>query len=186
MIANELKDLSLQTDDMSRQVRARVAGIAAALGAAHQRLRDVAAARVSGDGREMRGRLDAVLNGLLAQNQAMTAVLDQTAAAADEIATTVAHLVTGAQFQDRASQHLGHVSDALATMRNIAGGLRDDTNAMVPALRAHDGLDQALIERLVRQQRLSAMRHRFLDNLVGTEAAAGVASHYAAGDVELF
>lgn len=187
VIAHELKDLSLQTDSISRQVRERVSGIGGALRAAHQRLRDVAGAESArGDGGATRTRLAAVLEGLLAQNAAMTAVLEQTSDAAEEITATVAQLITSAQFQDRASQHLGHVADALSTMRDIAGALRAETRAAVPALSGHDAVDQALVDRLLGQQTLSEVRRRFLDRLAGGETLASSAAEDSAGDVELF
>lgn len=185
VIAHELKDLSLQTDTMSRQVRERIAAIAGAVRSAHQRLRDVAQGNASQDG-NTQTQLGAVLAGLLAQNTAMTGVLAQTSQAADEIAAAVAGLVTGAQFQDRATQHLNHVSDALATARDVAGGLRDDTLAAVPALRAHDAVDQEMIERLLGKQTLSSVRRRFIDRLVGSGTAAPPMARDATDDVELF
>ena len=130
--------------------------------------------------------IPAVLEGLLAQNAAMTAVLEQTSSAAEEITATVAQLITSAQFQDRASQHLGHVADAMATMRDIAGTLRAETRAAVPALSGHDGVDQTLIDRLLGRQTLSEVRRRFLDRLAGDESLVSTAAEDAAGDVELF
>ena len=183
VIAHELKDLSLQTDGISRQVRERVGAIAGSVRAAHQRLRGVAG---SGGGSESatRAQLDAVLAGLGAQNDAMTAVLAESSAASDEIAGTVAGLVTGAQFQDRASQHLAHVSDALEAVGTMADSLGEATREAVPGVAAPDGADHALIETLLAGQTLSAVRRRFLDRLEGGHSALAEAD--AAGDVELF
>lgn len=183
VIAHELKDLSLQTDAISRQVRERVGGIAGSVRAAHQRLRGVADQGGAGDS-GTRAQLDAVLAGLVAQNGAMTAVLAESSAASDEIAETVAGLVTGAQFQDRASQHLAHVSDALEAMGAMVEGLDTATQAAAPGVAAAEGADQALIGSLLDGQTLSAVRRRFLDRLEGGRSELAEAD--AAGDVELF
>lgn len=183
VIAHELKDLSLQTDAISRQVRERVGGIAGSVRAAHQRLRGVAGA---GGGAESatRAQLDAVLAGLVAQNDAMTAILAESSAASDEIAETVAGLVTGAQFQDRASQHLAHVSDALEAVGAMVDRLGAETCEAAPGVAAPDGADHVLIETLLEGQTLSAVRRRFLDRLEGGRSELAEAE--AAGDVELF
>lgn len=186
VIAHELKDLSLQTDAISRQVRERVGVIARSVHSAHQRLRGVAE---SGTGEESatRAQLDAVLAGLVAQNGAMTAVLDESSTASDEIAQTVSGLVTGAQFQDRASQHLAHVADALQAVGAMATGLGEETKAGVPGLPEPDeAAEHALIDRLLHGQTLSAVRRRFVDRLQGGRAELAVAEADAGGDVELF
>jgi methyl-accepting chemotaxis protein len=183
VIAHELKDLSLQTDAISRQVRERVGAIAGSVRAAHARLRGVAG---SGTGAESatRAQLDAVLAGLMAQNAAMTAVLAESSAASDEIAETVSGLVTGAQFQDRASQHLAHVADALETVGAMVDGLGTATRAAAPGIPEPEGTDRALIDALLDGQTLSAVRRRFLDRLQGGQT--DLAEAEAAGDVELF
>ncbi len=186
VIAHELKDLSLQTDGISRQVRERVGVIARSVHSAHQRLRGVAE---SGTGEESatRAQLDAVLAGLVAQNGAMTAILDESSTASDEIAETVSGLVTGAQFQDRASQHLAHVADALQAVGAMATGLGEETRAGVPELPEPDAAaEHALIDRLLHGQTLSAVRRRFVDRLQGGQAELAVAEADAGGDVELF
>jgi methyl-accepting chemotaxis protein len=186
VIAHELKDLSLQTDTISRQVHERVGVIARSVRAAHQRLRGVAASG-GGEGDATRTQLDAVLAGLVAQNGAMTAVLAESSAASDEIAATVAGLVTGAQFQDRASQHLAHVADALEAVGAMVDGLGEETRAEVPALPEPDpAADLALVERLLHGQTLSAVRRRFVDRLQGGRAELAEAEAEAGGDVELF
>jgi methyl-accepting chemotaxis protein len=186
VIAHELKDLSLQTDTISRQVHERVGVIARSVRAAHQRLRGVAASG-GGEGDATRTQLDAVLAGLVAQNGAMTAVLAESSVASDEIAATVAGLVTGAQFQDRASQHLAHVADALEAVGAMVDGLGEETRAEVPALPEPDpAADLALVERLLHGQTLSAVRRRFVDRLQGGRAELAEAEAEAGGDVELF
>jgi methyl-accepting chemotaxis protein len=186
VIAHELKDLSLQTDTISRQVHERVGVIARSVRAAHQRLRGVAASG-GGEGDATRTQLDAVLAGLVAQNGAMTAVLAERSVASDEIAATVAGLVTGAQFQDRASQHLAHVADALEAVGAMVDGLGEETRAEVPALPEPDpAADLALVERLLHGQTLSAVRRRFVDRLQGGRAELAEAEAEAGGDVELF
>jgi len=187
VIAHELKELSLQTDSISRQVRERVGGIASAIRQAHRRLRDVATGG-TGDHEATRRQLDAVLAGLVTQNRDLGAVLAAATHASDDIASTIGQLIMGAQFQDRATQHLSHAADALAVIGDVASALREETCAAVPMAQSHDVVDSALVDRLVGGQTLSAVRRRFLDRLAGGDAAGETPEMEpeGAGDVELF
>ncbi len=187
VIAHELKELSLQTDSISRQVRERVGGIASAIRHAHRRLQDVASGGTV-DHDSTRRQLDAVLAGLVAQNQQLGAVLEDATHASDDIAATIGQLIMGAQFQDRATQHLSHAADALAVIGDVASALRDETCAAVPAVEMHDEVDSALVDRLVGGQTLSAVRRRFLDRLAGggVVGEAPEMEQAGAGDIELF
>ncbi len=187
VIAHELKELSQQTDSISHQVRERVGGIAGAIRQAHRRLQEVASGGTVDHGATRR-QLDGVLAGLVAQNRQLGAVLEDATHAAGDIAGTIGQLIMGAQFQDRATQHLSHAADALAVIGDVAAALREETRAAVPMADVPDAVDRALVDRLVGGQTLSAVRRRFLDQLAGGGAggAAPESEPAGAGDVELF
>lgn len=185
VIAHELKELSLATDSTSKLVRERIASIARAVRAAHAQLKAIAGADTSGHAATRR-QLDSVLAGMVGQNRALGDVLDETMESSAEMAGTIARLVTGAQFQDRTTQHLMHISDALKALGEIAESLQHETRGTVPALRDHHALSEALIHRLLDGQTLSTVRQRFFAKLVGGGAMAEAEQADPGGDVELF
>lgn len=184
VIANEIKELSQETNSTSALVRDKIASIAVAVRTARQQLRSIAATDHS-ERDALNARLLAVLDGLTLQNRSLTDVLQEAVAASGDIDRTVSRLITGAQFQDRATQQLSHVSNAIEVLADISAGLRRETQAAVPGLDGDTEIESGMIDRLLGGQTLSAVRRRFFQRL-GDDAAPHVAEVDAGGDIELF
>ncbi|WP_439598645.1 methyl-accepting chemotaxis protein [Falsiroseomonas sp.] len=184
VIAMELKELSQETDTTSRLVRERIAAVARGVRGAHAELQAIAGRDRSAEA-ATRARLDAVLEGMVAQNQALAAVLAEAVTASTAMAGTISHLVTGAQFQDRTTQHLTHVTDAIGALGEATEALQGDSRAAVPELGGAIAPDAALLQRMLDRQSLSSVRQRFLARLLDDSGAAPEA-HAAGGEVELF
>lgn len=184
VIANELKELALETDRISRLVRQRISAVRLGLGGAHAQLRDIAGADRSAQA-QTRRRLEAVMTGMTAQNSQLSAVVAEALEASGDMAGTVARLVTGAQFQDRTTQHLTHVSEAIGALGEATEALQRETRDAVPALSDRNGVDLGMLERMLSRQSLSSVRQRFLARLLDDRAVAPEQDD-TAGDVELF
>ncbi|TPG51570.1 hypothetical protein EAH89_20255 [Roseomonas nepalensis] len=184
VIAHELKDLAKETDATSRLVRERIVAVARGVRAAHAELRDLAGTDRSAQ-EAMRTRLDGVLQGMIAQGRALESVLDEAVASSADIEGTVSRLITGAQFQDRANQHLTHLKEAIEALGEATESLQGDTRAAVPALATGTGVDAALLSRMLDRQSLSSVRQRFLARLLD-DASAAPEENDAGGDIELF
>jgi methyl-accepting chemotaxis protein len=100
----------------------------------------------------------------------------------------------GLQFQDRTSQHLAHVIEALGTLGEAGAALRQSTHDATPGAFNEGEIDRAWLDRLVEKQTLGAVRKRFLAQLVGDTPADEPAvepehesgSAAAGGDIDLF
>ncbi len=184
VIAQELKELSQETDTTSRLVRDRIASVAGGVRQAHAELRSIAALQ-EGDDSLARHQLQAVMAGILQQNAALGSVLAEAEDASAGMATVVSRLITHTQFQDRTSQRLTHVMDALGVIGEATGQLQQECAPLLPEGSRQIGLETDLLQRLLSRQSLSSVQHRFLAQLLGDQPApASVAP--AAGDVELF
>nr|WP_246603249.1 methyl-accepting chemotaxis protein [Falsiroseomonas tokyonensis] len=184
VIAMELKELSQETDTTSRLVRERIAAVARGVRGAHAELQAIAGRDRSAEA-ATRARLDAVLEGMVAQNQALAAVLAEAMTSSAAMAGTISHLITGTQFQDRTTQHLNHVNDALGALGEATEAMLRDSRAAVPALGDAFVPDAALLQRMLDRQSLSSVRQRFLARLLDDSGAAPEADS-AGGEVELF
>jgi len=184
IIANELKALAQDIDATSRLVRERIGAVGHGLRGAHAQLQKIAAADRSSQ-TSTRARLDAVLAGMAEQNRRLSTVVDEALDASAEIAGTVARLITGAQFQDRTTQHLTHVTEALGVLGEAVEALQRESRDAVPAFSEITGIDAALLERMVSRQSLSSVRQRFLARLLD-DRAVEPEEEAAGGDVELF
>jgi methyl-accepting chemotaxis protein len=185
VIAQELRDLAQETDKTSRLVRERIMAVTRGVAAAHRDLQAIATADRSAAA-ATRARLNQVLAALVAQNREVTAVVAEAAGASAEIGATIARLVTGAQFQDRTTQHLTHVIEALGALGEATEALQGETRRTLPGDLPQGAPDPALLARMLERQTLSAVRQRFLARLLDDRATVPEAAPDSGGDIELF
>lgn len=184
VIANELKELAQETDRTSRLVRQRISAVGLGLRGAHAQLQGIAGTDRTAQA-STRARLEGVMAGMAAQNHQLSCVLAEALEASGEITGTVARLVTGAQFQDRTTQHLTHVSQAVGALGEATEALLRETRDAVPSLADRTGVNVGMLQRMLSRQSLSSVRQRFLARLLDDRAVTH-ADEAAGGDVELF
>jgi methyl-accepting chemotaxis protein len=184
VIAHELKELAKDTDATSRTVRDRVARAASGVGVARAELGAIAANDQAALGGR-RARLDGIIAAMVAQNGLLAGIAEEASEAARDIDAAVAGLVTGTQFQDRASQHLAQVVETLALLAEAKGSLQADTVAGLPAP-LQVSADHPLVRRILGSHSLSAVRQRFLLRMVEGAPQDAPAAPPPANDIELF
>lgn len=184
VIAHELKELSKDTDRTSQLVRERIGRASKGVLVAHGQLTRIAATDQAGL-EASRNRLTAVIRGMVAQNAALADTLEEARQAASGIDGVVAQLVTGTQFQDRATQHLTHVIEALQALRDATESLQAESIAASPGISTELHADDPLMRSLLDRQSLSAVRQRFLARLLH-DAAPPPPDNASAGEIELF
>ncbi len=192
VIAREIRELSNQTDITVKAVSSRISTIASSVHQSHDVLREIATVDMS-EHILAKERLDALLTGIVAQNANFTAILSETAHASSELSATIAPLIMGLQFQDRTSQHLAHVIEALRILGQAGEALRGDTHEAMPGKFVPGDVDRTWLKRLVDKQTLGAVRARFLEQLVdGAESGLAEAEPDAqppaddGGEIDLF
>ena len=183
VIANELKELSQKTEATSQLVRSRVADVVQGVRNAHAQLEQIATVDTS-HYRQTQQQLDEVLQGMVAQNRNLADVVADTLRASSGIADTIAQIVVGTQFQDRATQHLTNVMEAIEVLTDATATLQSETEKALPDV-PRSRIDRALLERILERQTLSLVQERFLGRLLG-QPVAETARRSFAGDVELF
>ena len=191
VIAREIRDLSSETERTVGAVSGRIASISGSVGRSHEVLREIATVDMS-EHIIAKERLDALLTGIVAQNADFTGILAETADASAALSATIGPLIMGLQFQDRTSQYLSHVIEALGTLGEAGDALREATHSAVPETFSDAEVDKALVERLVEKQTLGAVRKRFLAHLIndggeaGDEPAKDAVAVASGGDIDLF
>ncbi len=185
VIAHELKELAKETNATSRLVHERITAAGRGVSAAQADLARIAGTENAGIA-DSQARLAAVMAGMVEQNRALSETLEEARGAAAGIDAIVDGLVTGTQFQDRTTQHLTHVIEAMGVISEATAALQADTMRALPALTPNVSADGPLLRRMLAQQSLSSVRQRFLNRLLHDEAAADVHDDAGAGDIELF
>jgi methyl-accepting chemotaxis protein len=189
VVANEVRQLSVQTATLSRSMQSETGAIAEAIrqgGALVAAVRDV---DLSGD-QAARERLERLLGGLLRRREEIDAVIRESARGSAEIASQISAIVGGLQFQDRSTQTLQHVT----TMLHATSALTKETEAAQAAL---PGLDRAAVppdagwlERLIASFTMGEVRER-CRAVLGLAAPPGHGPALApapavSGEIELF
>ena len=196
VIAHEMKDLSLATEKMSKEVRDRISSVTRGVRNGHKVLQEIATLDMS-EHILAKERLDALIAGIIGQNRSFTAVLAEAADSSAEMANTVGQLITGMQFQDRAKQHVAQVIAVLEVLGEAIGSAQQATWAAFPGQFQAGAVDQDWLDRILDKQTLGAVKQRILARLLGAPDASAPDSGGDAdqqlrdnatcsGDIELF
>lgn len=184
VIAREIKELSTQTGITTKDVSDRITSVDSSVRRSHAVLQEIATIDLS-EHIIAKERLDALLGGMIAQNSAFTAILTETAGASADLTATIAPLIMGLQFQDRTTQQLTLVIEALQTLEQASGSLQQATRDVMPGLYAEGKIDQELLDRMVEKQTLGDVRKRFLAQLL-SNAEPVEEDTSSSGDIDLF
>ena len=165
VIAREMKELSQEIAQTSGQVGERIAAIRRGMQEGHTVLREIATLDLA-EHIMAKEQIDSLIVGIMTQNSAFTAALQDTANSSEELKRTIGQLITGMQFQDRTKQHLGQVIDVLGVLQENTSMLRQATRDALPDLPEASGLENGWVERIVERQTLGAVKQRMLTQLL--------------------
>jgi methyl-accepting chemotaxis protein len=191
VIAREMKQLALATEQTSAQVRERIDAVTKGVRKGHEVMQEIATLDLS-ENILAKDRIDALLAGIAAQHGRFGSVLADTASASAEMAGTVGRLITGMQFQDRTKQQLAQVIETLAVLEAASETVQRATDAALPGAFAPGGVDQEALERIIEKQTLGGMKARVLNRLLSDDSAEAAADDAAPaaddqqGVIELF
>jgi methyl-accepting chemotaxis protein len=184
VIAHEISELAKQTDVAARTVGERIMSVNKSVRRSREVLQTIATTDLA-EHIIAKEKLDALLAGMMTQNAEFNAILAETAGASAELSATIGPLTMGLQFQDRTTQHLMHVIEALGTLGQAAELLQQATHDAMPGMFKPGEIDQMWLDRIVEKQTLGTVRKRFLAQLV-TDAPAVEEDTSSAGDIDLF
>ena len=193
VVAQEVRHLSRNTGALADRMRAKVNAVVHGVRHGHDILREIANSDMSPQ-MLAKERVDKTMDSLVRQTEHFQAVLETAALVSHEMSGTIAHVVTGMQFQDLTKQRLEAIGDSLHV---IAAGLEDLEDRTRGKLPPHVDIPvpQAWLDGLLDRFRLSDVRQRFVRRLLleGTaldlngvlDADAG-RDESSGGDIELF
>jgi methyl-accepting chemotaxis protein len=193
VVAQEVRHLSRSTGELAERMRSKVTAVVKGVRNGHDILRQIADTDMSPQ-MLAKERVDKTMDSLVAQTTHFQAVLGTAASVSSDMSSTIAHVITGMQFQDLTKQRIEAINDSLAIMSAGVGELETQIRAqMPPGIGARE--PQEWLNQLMGRFTLSEMRERFVRRLLleGTALdengvldldAAGGGS--AGGDIELF
>jgi len=168
---------------LSADLRRQTTQVSAGLNSGYELLKEIGAVDMSESNLTANTRIQTMMDGLVAQNNAVTQALERTAEAGRRIGDDISASIVGMQFQDRAKQRLDNVSGALASLSSAT------TEATQAVPQPVMGADQATRERVADTVRasftLGDMRDGYARSLGLTAAAPSPAANDG-DDIELF
>ncbi|SMH54373.1 methyl-accepting chemotaxis protein [Azospirillum agricola] len=193
VVAQEVRNLSRSTAALADRMRGKVTAVVKGVRNGHDILRQIANTDMSPQ-MLAKERVDKTMDSLVEQTAHFQSVLETAADVSSDMSSTIAHVITGMQFQDLTKQRIEAINDSLAIMSAGLNELETRIRAQVPAgVGASE--PQEWLNQLLDRFTLSEMRERFVRKLLleGTaldengvldvDAGAGDSS---GGDIELF
>lgn len=138
-----------------------------------------------------KARLEELLAALVTRGEALEAIVSAAANDASVISQDISSVVTGLQFQDRTSQRLKHISDALLAMDEACAEMASRTAPFVEGAEVSPDAHSGNIKRLLDSFTMTEVRERFATKLGETGASDAAASEQPpdaseTGSIELF
>ncbi|RUQ74212.1 methyl-accepting chemotaxis protein [Azospirillum doebereinerae] len=193
VVAQEVRHLSRSTGELADRMRNKVTAVVKGVRNGHDILRQIANTDMSPQ-MLAKERVDKTMDSLVEQTSHFQSVLETAAGVSSDMSSTIAHVITGMQFQDLTKQRIEAINDSLAIMGAGLAELETRIRAQIPpGIGAQE--PQEWLNHLLDRFTLSEMRERFVRRLLleGTaldengvldvDAGAGDSS---GGDIELF
>lgn len=193
VVAQEVRHLSHSTSELAGRMRSKVTAVVKGVRNGHDILRQIANTDMSPQ-MLAKERVDKTMDSLVEQTAHFQSVLETAATVSSDMSATIAHVITGMQFQDLTKQRIEAINDSLAIMSAGLNDLETRIRAEVPpGVGASE--PQEWLNHLLGRFTLSEMRQRFVRKLLleGTaldengvldvDVGAGDSS---GGDIELF
>ncbi|WP_042695081.1 methyl-accepting chemotaxis protein [Azospirillum sp. B506] len=193
VVAQEVRHLSRSTGELAERMRSKVTAVVKGVRNGHDILRQIANTDMSPQ-MLAKERVDKTMDSLVAQTTHFKTVLETAASVSTDMSSTIAHVITGMQFQDLTKQRIEAINDSLAIMSAGLGDLESRIRDQIPPdIGVRE--PQEWLNQLMGRFTLSEMRERFVRKLLleGTaldengvldlDVAGGSG---AGGDIELF
>lgn len=190
VVADEVKNLSNETSNLSQRIQTHVQALSQGIEQSGKRLKSVSTISAD-DSNATREKLTQLVTAVRTRDEQVTPIIEDASRAAKDISQNISSLVTGIQFQDRTSQRLQHAIDALNFMREASQSLSSQTQALLPDVRIEEDRVVASMQTLLKRFTLGEVRDRFITTILEGKEPEPIEARDAAttansGDVELF
>lgn len=187
VVANEVRELSKNTNGLAVSMRDQITSVAGGVREGQRILSSIANIDMSKH-ILARERLERLMLGLSNQNDEFMSVLSRASVVAMRLHGEISQVITGLQFQDRTRQNLEHVVDTLQVLSQAVDSLQGLARDL-PSAQGWDGtVDRAWFERLLEGYKLGTLRKRFVAHVLldRNEEGEAAADDADGGSVELF
>ncbi len=186
VVADEVRELSKSTHDLSVEMGTELTSIRDGIAGGMETLKRVATIDMT-ENMLAKERTEVLLSGLVRRSERLETIVADAVKESGQITADVEGMVTGIQFQDRTKQRLEHVVESLHAVERALGDLKRGTLDAVPELPSA-AADIEWVERLLDGYKLSELRDRVAQHVLDRRPAETIPSAAASaeGSIELF
>lgn len=193
VVAQEVRHLSRTTAELAERMRHKVGAVVTGVRNGHEILRQIANTDLSPQ-MQAKDHVDRTMISLVEETGHFQTVLETAASISREMSATIAHVITGMQFQDLTKQRIEAITDSLTVMEAGISELESRIFGELPqSLRGRE--PKEWLDQLLGRFKLTEMRQRFVRTLLlegtaldehGVLDADAAGRESSGGDIELF
>ncbi|WP_421782236.1 methyl-accepting chemotaxis protein [Kiloniella litopenaei] len=194
VVADGVRELSNSINDLSGQIRQEISDVSQSLSDSQGNLKEVTSIDMT-ENIMAKERIEKIMTCLIERNESFSQTIQNSASNSDNMTRQVSEMITGIQFQDRTSQRLGNILDALKILSEAGEEMKAKTEEQVGEEITPE-LDREWLNQLINGFHLGEMRERFImhalydeEDPTNTEASSSEgndSSQEDEDDIELF
>ena len=195
VVADEVRDLSKNINQLAGTLRTRVDAVNSGIEKGHAQLQSIASLDMSGN-LKAKDRIEAMMTALVTQNEAFTEKLGASKDLSSKLESEISSVIQRFQFQDKAQQQLDGVRTTLSVLGELSHDLAEETaeGSGLPELEDDTEKMEAWLTAMIEQCQLGEMRERLVQGMVLRKASSKVQAkknedqaHTAvSGEIEMF
>jgi len=160
VVADGVRELSNSINNLSGQIRKEITDVSKSLAEGQRTLKEVTSVDMS-DNLMAKEKIEKIMACLMKQNEDFSRTIQHSAENSDSMTAKVSEMITGIQFQDRTSQRLGHILDALEILSEAGNEMTTKTEKQLGE-HVKPELDVEWLNSLIGGFHLGEMRERFI------------------------
>ncbi|WP_120495813.1 methyl-accepting chemotaxis protein [Kiloniella sp. EL199] len=171
VVADGVRELSNTINNLSGQIRQEISDVSKALAKSQDNLKEVTSVDMT-ENILAKEKIEKIMGCLMARNKAFSKSIENSADNSDNMTQKVSEMITGIQFQDRTSQRLGNILDALNILSEAGDEMKAKTEEQVGEHITPE-LDREWLNQLINGFHLGEMRERFIMHALYDETEEG-------------
>ncbi|WP_085906677.1 methyl-accepting chemotaxis protein [Kiloniella majae] len=160
VVADGVRELSSSINDLSGQIRQEISDVSRSLADSQGNLKEVTSVDMT-ENIMAKERIEKIMTCLINRNDSFSKTIEHSASNSDNMTRQVSEMITGIQFQDRTSQRLGNILDALKVLSEAGEEMKAKTEEQVGEQITPE-LDREWLNQLINGFHLGEMRERFI------------------------
>jgi len=167
VVADEVRLLSRDINELASTLRARVDAVHRGINEGHEQLQSIASLDMSGN-LKAKDRIEDMMKALVTQNEEFQGKLESSAELSSQLQKDMSTVITRFQFQDKAQQQLDGVRMTMSVLSDAAHELAEETcdGTGMPPIEDDGEVMERWVDAVIKKCSLGEMRERFVQGML--------------------